>query len=153
VVSTAPLHERLEQWAGLGPRANETTDAPGSDASLQPRPDLHTVYVVPADAIERRLAEIWGQLLGLDRVGVDDNFFELGGSSLLAVHLMGKLRKEFTADLSVTTLFDAPTVRALSRIIHAPRGADKELDRSQDRGHLRRQSRKGQRRTSDAAVE
>jgi NAD(P)-dependent dehydrogenase (short-subunit alcohol dehydrogenase family)/acyl carrier protein len=153
VVSTAPLHERLEQWARLVPRANETTDAPGADASLQPRPDLHTVYVAPADAVERRLAEIWGQLLGVERVGADDNFFELGGSSLLAIHLIGKLRKEFSADLSVTTLFDAPTVRALSRVVHAPGGAVKELERSQDRGHLRRQSRRGQRRTSDAAVE
>jgi len=146
VVSTAPLAERLEQWT----RADRSAEMPEPGAPVHGRPDLHTVYVPPEDATERRLAEIWAQLLGIDRVGLDDNFFELGGSSLLAVHLMGKLRKEFDADLSVATLFEAPTVRALSRVIRAPGAAASELERSQDRGQMRRQSRRDQRRTTNA---
>jgi acyl carrier protein len=146
VVSTAPLAERLEQWT----RADRTAVAPEPGAPVHARPDLHTVYIPPEDATERRLAEIWAQLLGIDRVGLDDNFFELGGSSLLAVHLMGKLRKEFEAELSVATLFEAPTVRALSRVIRAPGAAASELERSQDRGQMRRQNRRDQRRTSNA---
>jgi NAD(P)-dependent dehydrogenase (short-subunit alcohol dehydrogenase family)/acyl carrier protein len=152
VVSRAPLQARLAQWAFLRTTTEPAGDTPVSDQSLQPRPELHTVYVAPEDPLERRLAEIWGQLLGVDRVGLDDNFFELGGSSLLAVHLMGKLRLEFTADLPVATLFEAATVRALSAIIRGA-GGERELERSQDQGHLRRLSRRGQRRTSDAAVE
>jgi acyl carrier protein len=86
------------------------------------RPEIGVVYAAPEDPVDRRLAAIWAEMLGIDRVGADDGFFELGGSSLLAVHMMGRVRKEYPVDLSVTTLFEAPTVRALGRVIRS-RGA------------------------------
>jgi acyl transferase domain-containing protein len=149
VVSTVPLAERLEKWTTVELGEERQDDA----AVVHPRPELHTVFVAPEDAIERRVAEIWSRLLGLDRVGVDDNFFELGGSSLVGLHLVGQVKKEFAAELSAATLFEAPTVRALSRVIRGQGGAENELGRSQDRGQMRRLNRRGQRRTSDAAVE
>src|SRR5262249_34284632 len=87
VVSTVSLQERLDQWTRPAP-AEATGDDPGQPLERGPRPAMSAVYVAPDDPIERRLAALWGEMLGIDRVGVDDNFFELGGSSLLAVHLM-----------------------------------------------------------------
>ena len=114
---------------------------------------MSAVYVAPDDPVQRRLAVLWGDMLGVDRVGVDDNFFELGGSSLLAIHLMGRLKKEYAVELSVATLFEASTVRSLSRVIRSRQGPDPALARSADRGQARKGTRKRQRRTSDAAVE
>jgi acyl carrier protein len=148
-VSTADLGARRRAWTQ--PAA---APAAGPEASLaqHARPDLHTVYAPPETTTERRLAQVWGALLGIDRVGLDDNFFELGGSSLLAVQLVGKLRPEFAGELSVTTLFEAPTVRALSRVIDAPAERGRDLDRSQGRGRMRREIRTD-RRMVDATVE
>ncbi len=150
IVSTSSLRERLERWTLVGPLQGEgAAERPSSEQ--HPRPELGTVYVSPEDAVDRRLAEIWGRLLGLDRVGLDDNFFELGGTSLLAVHMMGRLKSEFSVALSVPTLFEAPTVRALGQKIRVSGRAGVSLVEGRERGELRRQARG--RRPSDAAVE
>jgi phthiocerol/phenolphthiocerol synthesis type-I polyketide synthase E len=152
IVSTTPLQERLTQWTRLE-GVGRVTDAPSPAATdRHARPEIGTVYVAPEGPVERRLAALWAELLGIDRVGLDDNFFELGGSSLLAVHLMGRVRKEYPIDVSVATLFEAPSVRSLSGMIQSRR-EDPDLARSADRGQLRKESRRQQGRTSDAAVE
>jgi acyl transferase domain-containing protein len=151
VVSTTSLPDRREQWT----RAR----SPGSEAPRGPererhaRPDLSAVYVAPEDPVECRLAALWAELLGIDRVGAEDNFFELGGSSLLAVHLMSRVKRHYPVELSAATLFEAPSVRALSRIIKAGPASDPALARGADRGQLRKESRRRQRRTPDAAVD
>ncbi|WP_146229540.1 non-ribosomal peptide synthetase, partial [Pseudomonas soli] len=79
-----------------------------------PLPDLQAGgYEAPQGDTETLLAEIWAQLLGVERVGRHDNFFELGGHSLLAVSLTARLRQAgLQAD--VRTLFGQPTVAALA---------------------------------------
>ncbi|MDY6950352.1 MAG: phosphopantetheine-binding protein, partial [Thermodesulfobacteriota bacterium] len=83
------------------------------------RPDLAGALVAPSTAVERWIASVWQDLLGLVRVGVHDDFFALGGHSLLAVQVMARLQKVFQADLPLQRLFEAPTVRALSQVITA----------------------------------
>jgi amino acid adenylation domain-containing protein len=68
----------------------------------------------PQTPIEQRLAAILAKLLGVDRVGADDNFFLLGGHSLLGTQLIGRIRDAFGVDLSLRTVFDAPTVSRLA---------------------------------------
>ncbi|WP_370937945.1 non-ribosomal peptide synthase/polyketide synthase [Amycolatopsis sp. cg13] len=68
----------------------------------------------PRTAIERAVAEILAEVLGLDRIGVDDDFFALGGDSILAVQALSRLRRAFGADLSARALFDAPSVEKLA---------------------------------------
>ncbi|WP_262198933.1 AMP-binding protein, partial [Serratia ficaria] len=75
-------------------------------------------YAAPQGERETLLAEIWRELLGVERVGRHDNFFELGGHSLLAVKLMAQLRRAGLA-AGVQTLFTAPTLSALAQAVVA----------------------------------
>ena len=54
---------------------------------------LQTTYVAPRNAVEQAIVEIWERLLGVAPIGVEDNFFDLNGHSLLAVRLMGEIKK------------------------------------------------------------
>lgn len=119
VVSTTPLDARLAQWTRTDAAPMPLPAAAPGPAMRDARPEIGTVYVAPEDAVDRRLASIWADMLGIDRVGADDSFFELGGSSLLAVHMMGRVRREYPVELSVTTLFEAPTVRTLGQVIRS----------------------------------
>jgi amino acid adenylation domain-containing protein len=81
------------------------------------RPLTDDSFVAPRSPTEALLAQIWADLLRLDRVGVDDNFFALGGHSLLATQLIARLRETFQIELAVHRLFAAPTLGALAEQI------------------------------------
>jgi len=82
---------------------------PGRD-----RPDLAASFVSPQNEKERVIAQVWQEVLGLDRVGIHDNFFDLGGHSILAAEVHGKLRERLRADFPLIELFQHPTVHALA---------------------------------------
>jgi amino acid adenylation domain-containing protein len=88
------------------------------DRNALPAPDRSAVaanhYQAPADQREMAVAQVWQELLGLDRVGRDDDFFAIGGHSLLAGQLVARLRRLFKVDLTLRDLFDRPTVARLS---------------------------------------
>ncbi|MER5733146.1 amino acid adenylation domain-containing protein [Streptomyces sp. NPDC002138] len=69
-----------------------------------------TEYEAPATVTEEVLAEVWEELLGVERVGVHDNFFALGGDSLLALRMASRINAVFGTELSPRSLFDRPTV-------------------------------------------
>jgi amino acid adenylation domain-containing protein len=73
--------------------------------------------VAPRDPLERELAGIWEEILGVRPIGVQDDFFELGGHSLLGAALMGRVRERFGHDLPVATLFRRSTVEELATIL------------------------------------
>ena len=73
--------------------------------------------VLPRNNLENQLAKIWEQVLQRKPIGVRDNFFELGGHSLLAVKLFGQIEKVMGPKLSLSTLFQAPTIEELANII------------------------------------
>ena len=74
-------------------------------------------YVAPRTPMEETLAEIWRELLQLDRVGIHDNFFELGGHSLLAMQLASRLSSAFGRELPVALLFANPTAHRLAKTL------------------------------------
>jgi len=79
--------------------------------------ELEAGLTRPADELELKLARTWEQVLRVYPVGVDENFFELGGHSLLAVKLFAEIEKSFGKNLPLATLFQAPTVRQLARVL------------------------------------
>jgi acyl transferase domain-containing protein/acyl carrier protein len=90
---------------------------PGDETQRQgghPRPDLATVFV-PADTeIEKKIADIWQELLGIRTIGMDDDFFELGGHSLMATGILSRVRAGFGVSMPLRTIFEAPTIRQLA---------------------------------------
>jgi acyl transferase domain-containing protein/acyl carrier protein len=71
----------------------------------------------PAGAVESRLRELWGQVIGPGRDGPDDDFFDAGGDSLAAVELTAKIRAAFGIELSIGTLLDSRTFDALLAVV------------------------------------
>jgi acyl carrier protein len=82
-------------------------------------PELNASFVTPRTAVDQQLAEIVVTLLGLEQVGMEDNFFLLGGHSLLGAQVIARVRDTFGVDLTLHTLFEAPSLAALSREIEA----------------------------------
>jgi len=76
-------------------------------------------YVAPQTAVERKLALIWQELLGVAQVGVADDFFALGGHSLLLAQLAAQIRLTFGAMVGLRTLFQSSTLAAMSAAIAA----------------------------------
>ena len=82
-------------------------------ATRSARPALAVDYVAPRTETERRVADIVGDVLGVEPVGLHDSFFDLGGHSLAAVQLSSRLTDEFGVSLPLQQLFDAPDVAGL----------------------------------------
>ncbi|MFL6075226.1 MAG: amino acid adenylation domain-containing protein [Mycobacteriales bacterium] len=79
-----------------------------------PRPAAATAGRRPRTRTEEVLCGLFGQLLGVPGVGIDDNFFDLGGHSLLATRLISHVRSALGAELTMTVLFEHPTVAGVA---------------------------------------
>jgi amino acid adenylation domain-containing protein len=87
------------------------------DRRALPPPEQYAVqdeYVAPRTELEKDLAGIFCEAIGLERVGVDQNFFDLGGHSLLAMQVVSRIREKFGVELAVRRLFELPAVASLA---------------------------------------
>jgi acyl-coenzyme A synthetase/AMP-(fatty) acid ligase len=101
------------------------------DRSALPAPSAarsSASWRAPATPTENRLAALWQDLLGVERVGADDDFFALGGHSLLATRVHARLRVELRVDLPLRTLFDQPTVALLAAEVDRCARSDPSAD-------------------------
>jgi amino acid adenylation domain-containing protein len=101
------------------------------DRSALPTPDqggaaLEMSYVAPRTPAEKSVAEIWAEVLKVDRVGIHDNFFELGGHSLKATQVISRTNKKFQIQLPLRNLFETPTVAGLAESVQALRQVDRQ---------------------------
>jgi|GEM_PF-4777336 len=87
------------------------------DRAALPRPSVATGGMAPRSKLERELADIWAEVLGIDEVGVDQDFFALGGHSLLATRLISRLRRSYGVDVPLRDLFAASTVSGLATVV------------------------------------
>jgi acyl carrier protein len=91
------------------------------DRKALPSPDVDAYtfrsYEAPQGEIETVLAEIWADLLKVNRVSRHDNFFELGGHSLLAIRLISRMRQALEIELPLSALFEVPTVAGIAERI------------------------------------
>ncbi|MDP1666746.1 MAG: amino acid adenylation domain-containing protein [Methylobacter sp.] len=92
------------------------------DRKALPKPDqsqqeLEADFIAPRNPVEKQLAEIWCNVLEIDRVGIRDNFFELGGHSLLVVKMVAEVNKLFNIDLPLGAIYQSPLVEELGIII------------------------------------
>ncbi|MEG3919987.1 amino acid adenylation domain-containing protein [Microcoleus sp. T3_A4] len=85
-------------------------------------------YVAPHTSIEEVLVKIWAEVLGIKRVGIRDNFFELGGHSLLATQLVSRVRDACGVELPLRSVFEAPTIAELSKIVESLKDKNAKSD-------------------------
>ncbi|MCP4660355.1 MAG: amino acid adenylation domain-containing protein [bacterium] len=103
-------------------------------AAVVARPKLRRGYVEPRNQIEREVARIWQEVLGVEKVGGDDNFFELDGHSLLATRVASRLRETFQLELTVERVLEQPTVAGMAgavadALLSERRGAAQPVER------------------------
>ncbi|WP_045926269.1 surfactin non-ribosomal peptide synthetase SrfAA [Bacillus siamensis] len=91
------------------------------DRRALPMPDVTAAnavsYTAPRNETEQKLADIWAEVLQMERVGVHDQFFEIGGHSLAGMKLLALIQKTFGVQLTLKDLFTSPTVAGLTQLI------------------------------------
>jgi acyl carrier protein len=96
----------------------------------QGRAESDKSYVAPRTPVEDSLAEIWAEVLKLERVGIHDNFFDLGGHSLKATQVMSRVQQKFQIQLPLRNLFETPTIAGLAESLEATGSADNHGEQS-----------------------
>ncbi|MEC1680680.1 amino acid adenylation domain-containing protein [Bacillus mojavensis] len=103
------------------------------DRKALPAPDFSASVTDrgPRTPQEEILCDLFAEVLGLARVGIDDSFFELGGHSLLAARLMSRIRETMGAELGIAKLFDEPTVAGLAAHLDQAQSVRPALQRAE----------------------
>jgi acyl transferase domain-containing protein/acyl carrier protein len=122
VVSTAPLRHRISKWIKLDSLQPTTGSNKTKGLSLHQRPNLQSPFVAARNDTERKLVELWEELLGVGPISTHDNFFEMGGHSLLIVQMTSRLRELFRTEIPMKAFFETPTIAGLARQIETSSG-------------------------------
>ncbi|MDN0197605.1 type I polyketide synthase [Streptomyces sp. S.PNR 29] len=155
IVSPSDLEELFADafsLEGADERTREHPPRPGdmSDAA-HTRPDIPTEYVPPRTPVEHAICEVWQDLLGIDKVGVQDSFFDLGGNSLVAIQLISSTNARLHARLTLGDLYEGLTVAHLAELVdnHAqpapdplPTVVERRAENRQKRRQYQQQRRK-----------
>ncbi|NJL81668.1 MAG: KR domain-containing protein, partial [Richelia sp. SM2_1_7] len=106
VVSTQSLTTAIERVNDLTIFINrEQISTDNLSSSKHSRPILNSDFVEPSNAVEHHIANLWQDLLGIEKVGIDDKFFDLGGHSLIATQIVSQLRQYFHVEISLSHVF------------------------------------------------
>ena len=106
--------------AGDGTPIAVASDSPAVYTGSPPahgRPELPTPFVAPDGDLERAIAGVWEEVLGLSGLGVHDDLFELGGHSLMATQIAARLKQVFPVEFPLRKLFEGPTIAQVAEVI------------------------------------
>ena len=104
-------------------------------------PAVPALEIELGDTLEDAISNIWKRVLARRRIGINDNFFEVGGTSLKAVQMIALVQKRLRRSLSITILFECPTIKLLAAKLRAPSESQDDKLRSTEakqRGQQRR---------------
>ncbi len=111
--------DQVPQYCLVLEQMPRTTDGGVNRAELNDPLAVEETYIAPRTDPEKELAEIWQDVLGIKRIGLEEDFFELGGHSLLLIRLVARTNKKFSVNLEVATLFSEPTIERWAELIAA----------------------------------
>jgi amino acid adenylation domain-containing protein len=115
-LSQYPKLERPDGQVEVAPTA--AASVPGGPAHSAPETaPAAAISEAPSTATEKKLAEIWQEVVVLEQVGRHDSFFDIGGHSLLATKVISRITKTFSVELPVRVIFEAPTIAELAEAI------------------------------------
>jgi acyl transferase domain-containing protein/acyl carrier protein len=144
VVSTMDLPARIEDNKVSAPVfSQEEFEVSRPTGPVLPRPELSTVYVAPEDESQQIVANIWQEILGIDKIGIHDDFFQLGGDSLSIVQVNNKLKKTLKKDIPVAVMFRHLTVQSFVEYLQGQEKGENETREKVDRSE---EVKKGRRR-------
>jgi acyl carrier protein len=104
------------------------------DREFHIRSVLGSAYVAPRNELEEKIASIWQEILGFDRVGVHDNFFDLGGNSLSGLEVISRIKNELNAEVAIASFFRGPTISTFATLLqYGDEGGDPGISEGQDR--------------------
>jgi hypothetical protein len=107
----APPEEEQRPGSAAAQHASRPRE---SKRHLHGRPPLQNEYLAPENDLQKKLVEIWENVLGVCPIGIDDRFTELGGDSLMGVRVIAKSRESCQITLTVRMLFEESTIRRLA---------------------------------------
>jgi len=104
------------------------------------RSSLATRYEAPRTEVEAMIADLWKDVLRLEKVGIHDNFFDLGGHSLLLVQVQARLERHLKRKLAIVDLFQYPSIETLSRYLTGDEDVAPARERIDSRADRQRQT-------------
>ncbi|MGD9161547.1 MAG: SDR family NAD(P)-dependent oxidoreductase, partial [Desulfobacteraceae bacterium] len=115
IVSTGDLQHRYSQWVKLDHK-QKLKKPNNKEIYLQKhsRPELSVPYIEPISEMEKIVANVWQNLLGIQKVGSEDDFFDLGGDSLLAVQIINIFKESHGINIPINCVFENSTLRYLA---------------------------------------
>jgi amino acid adenylation domain-containing protein len=116
-----PTACHLVEVQSLPRLADGSVDVAALSRAHHARSRRQKAIVAPRTPVEQTLAELWKQVLHIDRVSIDDNFFALGGHSIMATQMVSRIRDVFQVEVVLRTLFESPTIAGLAAQIEAAR--------------------------------
>ncbi len=127
VISIDDIYESIDKW--LLHTSNEKNELKeDSDKSLHERPDLDVDYIEPSTELEKQIFVEWQKLLGIEKIGINDNFFDLGGDSLIGTQLVSRMRKTFSVDIPLVSIFENATIKGIAELIEKKSESKNETD-------------------------
>jgi amino acid adenylation domain-containing protein len=102
------------------------------------RPSLDAAFVAPRSPLEKTLATIFAEVLGISELGVNDNFFDLGGNSLMAAQVLARLQKVTESAVPMRAFFENPTLAGVAQVVveHQPETRNGPIPRRENEGPI-----------------